>query len=271
MASSPPPTGYGSIISPIDDARRGNYTYSRAGTLIFIALRSIDPAIQYLYLFQGWGSWLLSHLGLSSITSPVSTPGAPLSRHLLVAMSAGVAVKHIYWVLVLNREHFNASMATAIAAGHILFDTAASLLFLFPKTSAARSGPSFTVPGTEFTLSLPAALGTAMFAVGLLVEASSETQRRLFKARPENAGKVYTQGLWSLARHVNYGAYTLWSGGYLLAASGWIASVLVMALLTLGFYYGSIPGFDKYMSGKYREQWTRYKAEVRYSIFPGIL
>lgn len=109
-----------------------------------------------------------------------------------------------------------------------------------------------------------------MFTIGLLMETVAEAQRKQFKSNPENTGKIYTKGLWALARHVNYGGYTLWSAGYMLAASGWAAGVFIMAFLTWDFYSRPIPGLDRYMTEKYGEQWTRYKDEVSHLMFPGI-
>ncbi|RJE22944.1 hypothetical protein PHISCL_04713 [Aspergillus sclerotialis] len=247
-------TGQGSHNTSITDARRGNHNHSAAGTAIFIGLRPLSPIAQYQNLYRGWGPWLLSKIGASTISPMLSTPGASLSRHLLLAMSTGVTAKHIYWVLALNHEYFNPPIASLVGIGHLIFDTVASLLFLSPKTSALLTGPYISIPGTGSALSVPITLGTAMFTIGLLMETVAEAQRKQFKSNPENTGKIYTKGLWALARHVNYGGYTLWSAGYMLAAGGWAAGLFVMALLTLDFYYRPIPGLDRYMTEKYGEQ-----------------
>ena len=49
---------------------------------------------------------------------------------------------------------------------------------------------------------------------GILLELVSELQRKRFKDDPANKGKPYAGGLFSLARSINYGGYTLWRGGY---------------------------------------------------------
>ena len=57
-------------------------------------------------------------------------------------------------------------------------------------------------------------VGQACFWMGILVELISELQRKSFKDDLANKGKPYAGGLFSLARSVNYGGYTLWRGGY---------------------------------------------------------
>lgn len=56
---------------------------------------------------------------------------------------------------------------------------------------------------------------------GILLELVSELQRKRFKDDPANKGKPYAGGLFSLARSINYGGYTLWRGGYLSHFRPW--------------------------------------------------
>ena len=53
-------------------------------------------------------------------------------------------------------------------------------------------------------------LGLGLFALGSALETVSELQRKAFKAKESNKGKVYTGGLFSLARHINYTGEILW-------------------------------------------------------------
>ncbi|GAD98085.1 hypothetical protein SMAC_01125 [Paecilomyces variotii No. 5] len=184
-------------------------------------------------------------------------------------MSVGPVVKHVYWTVRLNQEYFPPSFTTFISAFNLSFDTTATFLLLSSKASAALSGPKVSIPGTNgFSLPLNVLVGTVMFSVGLLVETVAEVQRKRFKKDPKNKGNIFTGGLWRLARHINYGAYTIWRGGYMLVAGGWAPCVMLMAFLLRDFL--SNKGMDKYMGGKYAEQWAEYKARVPWLMFPGI-
>jgi len=117
---------------------------------------------------------------------------------------------------------------------------------------------------------LPIAIGSVLYAIGLFLETGSEVQRKAFKDKPENAGKICDEGLWRWARHINYGGYALWRAGYALAAGGWSAG-LVMALVQ-GYHFANIgiTNLDYYMSNRYSGQWAKYKQDVKWLLLPGI-
>ncbi|KAJ9144487.1 hypothetical protein NKR23_g5956 [Pleurostoma richardsiae] len=232
--------------APVDKIQRGNYTSSTAGTATWIGLRALDPILQYQLLANGWGPALLDKIGGSVIQLGSRFPGVTGSSGLLGGLK-------------ISDPPFN-----------LLFDTTSSLLLLSSKTSAALKGPQIRIPSTDLSLPLPVLLGSIMFVVGSMAETLAELQRKRFKARPESKGRIYTGGLWRLARHINYGAYMMWRGGYMLAAGGLVPSVLLIAFLLRDFLSNSVRGMDEYMTQKYGQQWTRYKEDVPYKMFPGI-
>jgi len=106
-------------------------------------------------------------------------------------------------------------------------------------------------------------LGLAVFAVGLYFEWTADVQLSAFKAKPENEGKLCTEGLWRATRHPNYfGSAMIWWGIWLMAcaASGWggVATVFAPAImhyclvavtgvkLTEKVSTRKKPGFDEY-------------------------
>lgn len=89
-----------------------------------------------------------------------------------------------------------------------------------------------------------------MFVLGMLAETVSEVQRKIFKDKPENKGRVYTGGLFGLARHINYGGYTIWRAGFALASAGWIWAAVVGAFFAYDFATRGIPVLDEYCGNK---------------------
>jgi steroid 5-alpha reductase family enzyme len=83
-----------------------------------------------------------------------------------------------------------------------------------------------------------AAIGVAVWLVGLLFETVGDAQLAAFKADPANAGTVMDRGLWRYTRHPNYfGDACVWWGIALVAAEtgsgawGLIGAVLMTVLL----------------------------------------
>lgn len=57
--------------------------------------------------------------------------------------------------------------------------------------------------------------------MGFLIETVADWQKSSWKSRPENKGKFIDTGLWSLARHPNYGGEMLvWWGTAIIALAG---------------------------------------------------
>ncbi|KAF9253960.1 hypothetical protein L218DRAFT_1010336 [Marasmius fiardii PR-910] len=89
------------------------------------------------------------------------------------------------------------------------------------------------------------------FTAGIVLEWFSEEQTKAYKDDPKNKGKVYTGGLFGLARHVNYGGYLLWRTGAAMAAGGYLFGVVIGIIFLLFFNKFAIPELDEYCSAKY--------------------
>lgn len=153
-------------------------------------------------------------------------------------MSAGGALKQIYWLLGISQEEFPVSNAIEVSAFNIVFDSVNSLLFTSALTSASTNGEHF--PQT------PLLVGSGLYVAGILTETFSEWQRKQFKDKPANKGKVYGGGLFGVARHINYGGYALWRAGYAMAAGGWIWGAVVGSFFLYNFATSSVPELNLY-------------------------
>ncbi|KAH8912335.1 DUF1295-domain-containing protein [Coniochaeta sp. PMI_546] len=250
--------------------QRGSYATNPLGTATFVGLRTLDPLLQYQILTHGTA--IVSRLGLTALPSPSASSVAnlPLPSQILLTMAAGSTLKQVFWLLYLSKETMIPATAIGVSIYNSIVNSLMSLLLVTSASSAVLAGPLVAIPGATQSVSLPIALGTAMYTVGIVAETVAEVQRKRFKDDPANKGKICTTGLWSWARHVNYGAYSIWRTGYALAAGSWPAAALVAAWHGYSFIAQSIPELDSYMKGRYDEQWKQYKKDVPYLLFPGI-
>jgi steroid 5-alpha reductase family enzyme len=100
------------------------------------------------------------------------------------------------------------------------------------------SMPLFGAIESKVLLTRLDVLGGIMFTIGFVWETIADWQLSIFKAIPNNKGKVLNTGLWRYCRHPNYfGECFVWWGFYLIAAAGgawWtIAGPILMTLLLL--------------------------------------
>lgn len=77
------------------------------------------------------------------------------------------------------------------------------------------------------------AAGLAVWALGFAVEAVADWQKFRFKEDPANKGKFIDTGLWSLARHPNYGGeMTMWWGMFVISAGALHGGALCAAAVS---------------------------------------
>jgi len=240
---------------------RGVKRPNPVGTAVFVGLRSLDPLLQYGILARGVGVSLLHKMGLDTLPQgPAAVTGwffdrLELSpyRLILLAMAAGSSIKQSYWLLGVAQEEFPPGSAFVVSAFNTVFNSLNSFFFLCSLTSASVNGEHF--PQT------PLLVGSALFVVGTLTETISEWQRKQFKEDPASKGKVYNSGLFSLARHINYGGYTLWRAGYAVASGGWIWGAVTGAFFTWNFITDGIPELNSYCEEKVSQKWAADRAQ----------
>jgi steroid 5-alpha reductase family enzyme len=111
------------------------------------------------------------------------------------------------------------------------------------------------------------ASGAAVFAAGFCFEAVGDWQLRRFLRRPENSGRLMTEGLWAWTRHPNYfGEAALWWGiGFVAvqAEHGWAALASALTITVLVRFVSGVPLLEKKYAG--REDFEAYKK--RTSVF----
>lgn len=112
-------------------------------------------------------------------------------------------------------------------------------------------------------------VGIALFVVGSCINTGSELQRRRFKRRPENKGKLFTGGLFARSLHPNYFGDLLWvSGCACVTRNPW--AWLVPAVLFCFFYFFNIPKLDRYLREHYGAAFVAHERRAR-RLIPFVL
>ncbi len=100
----------------------------------------------------------------------------------------------------------------------------------------------------------------ALFLVGSYFNTGGEWQRKRFKDKQKNQGKLYTQGLFSYARHINYFGDTLWVTAWaVLTRNTW--SLIIPVALAAAFVFAFIPPLEKHLKARYGaqfESWAKH-------------
>ena len=97
---------------------------------------------------------------------------------------------------------------------------------------------------------------------GPILNTGSEYGRHRWKRDPANKGKLYTEGLFRHAMHINYfGDSLLFSGFALLTTSLW--ALLVPAIMTLGFVFQHVTTLDRYLADRYGAAFETYAGETK--------
>jgi len=105
-------------------------------------------------------------------------------------------------------------------------------------------------------------IAVVLILTGSFLNTYSELQRKWWKADPQNKGKCYTGGLWTLATHINYfGDVVLFSGWTMLTATWWMFWYPLM--IACGFIFTHIPHLDKYLEERYGEEFKEYSSKTK--------
>ncbi|OOF97620.1 hypothetical protein ASPCADRAFT_144280 [Aspergillus carbonarius ITEM 5010] len=239
------------------------------GRAVFVGLRGLDVFWQYHLLSQGWLTRAIEKLGGHAIPESAiwsSSGFLPRPYYAVVLMlSLGSSVKQILAMLLVSEQETPVASAAMIATFNTVVNTVNALLSVWMATCPASSSGSSSLIANPTIV-----VGMAAYAVGILTEMVSELQRRTFKRNPANKGKPYSGGLFSLARQINYGGYTLWRAGYATITGGAAWGTFVFSFFFYDFAVRGVPVLDEYLVKRYGEPYKKVKRRVKYSLIPGI-
>lgn len=224
------------------------------GSTLFVGLRAADAVLQYSLLRQGWANNAVKALGGNALPTVGAGPlGLTPYGLILTSLAVGASIKHIVWRIFIAEQETQPGAAIIICADNTGFNTVNTVLSAWALCSAAPTNLPPFASISEVLFSSPSLIaGVALFSVGFVTETYAEFQRKWFKSKPENKGKPYGGGLWSLATHINYGGYTLWRAGYAMAAAGPVWGLITGGIFFYDFTQRAIPVLDRYCTDRVR-------------------
>ena len=115
---------------------------------------------------------------------------------------------------------------------------------------------------TEEMTTLAMGVSILLYVLGSWLNSWSELQRKSWKAMPENKGRCYTRGLFSLSRNINYfGDCVLFAGWAVASGCWWNAWAPVTMAASFQFHH--IPDKEAYLSKRYAADWPAYQRRVK--------
>ncbi|KAJ3177526.1 hypothetical protein HK101_010212 [Irineochytrium annulatum] len=188
------------------------------GRAAFCIFRAFSPVLQYVILSRGWTRRLLFALRLVPYGQPSQASKLSLREKLLIVFSTIIAARQIVWCIAINDTAISVYDALHVSLYNAAVDTWNSLLSTWVDINR---GDGIGIVARSFSATERA--GMALFAAGSYIETVAEFQRKRFRAREENSGRLCNTGLFSLARHINYGGTALWRSGVALFTGAWVA------------------------------------------------
>ncbi len=186
-----------------------------------------------------------------------------LEALLLVALSVIWALRLSYHISTKNwnngqDERYTEETSPALTRiGSSPFQTLVSVFFgqatlAWIISAPVQFGQFYSTPvesgdllSTLTELNLFVWLGCGIWTIGFIVEMLGDLQLRVFKANPENNGKILDQGLWAWTRHPNYfGDSTVWFGLYFIALGTPLGIYSLFGPLVLYYFLTRMTGKD---------------------------
>lgn len=181
------------------------------------------------------------------------------TRSLIVVAMVAVYLIRINWVLLV--------WSAQTAVSKLDQRTPGLQKFLLPFVLANTVGLAYCLP-LYFAIRRPEPLGpidgvaVAIYLVGTAFHFGGDYQKRRFKLKPENQGRLLDKGFWAVSRHPNYfGDFLIYVSFAVIGASiwGWIGPLLNL----LQYVFDAIPKNEKWAAERYGPAWEAYHARTK--------
>lgn len=194
----------------------------------------------YWILFANGGNSILDWIGLEGATALWERKAIIFTFSWIVFLRMGFMMFFLLKRKIPWEESFSIPMAFA------LYYIGFSILVL-PSDQP--------VDGLDY-------FGILLFLSGSFINTGSELQRHFWKKRPENKGKLYTEGLFKYSMHINFFGDLLWVSAYAIITRNYY-SIAIPVLLFCLFSYFNIPKLDNYLQGRYGQQFQAYRKKTK--------
>ncbi len=203
-------------------------------------------------LLLGLSAWILFGAGRGLVAGLLGwtiPPTIPARAHLIFAFSVVIMARMSVTLFWLMKRHMGWAEVFTIPIAFALYYVGFAI-FVLPQDAPLGGWDYFAV---------------VLFALGCYLNTGSELARDQFKKQPFNRGKLYTGGLFSLSRHINFFGDILWVSAYAVVAHTiWAGIVPVFTLCFFGFF--NAPALDRHLASHYGEQYRAYAARTKMLI-----
>ena len=201
--------------------------------ILWLVFRRINNAA---IVDAGWGSGFV----IIALAYLVMADGF-VGRRILLSLMVGLWAGRLAWHLIQDRilsgkpedgryQDFRAKWKSGINTKFFFFfqfQAVLVVIFSAPLLLIASNGAPEFAP-LEW-------IGVAVWAIGLIGEATADTQLKKFKDNPANKGRTCQTGLWRFSRHPNYFfEWVIWVSYSLMALAaphGWIGILSPLGML----------------------------------------
>jgi protein-S-isoprenylcysteine O-methyltransferase Ste14 len=104
--------------------------------------------------------------------------------------------------------------------------------------------------------------GIILFALGSFINSYSDYQRDVWKQQPENKGRIYTEGLFNYAMHINYSADSLMFIGFAVVTQN-VLSFIPPLVIILNLIFLQVPKMHEHLENKYGNEFLEYKRSTK--------
>ena len=204
----------------------------------------IMSALGFAILISGWLMFGDSK-GIWCPLQPFPIRGDLLRRGLLWACAGIYFIRLLFTLFMFFKRKL--SWIEAITISVLM----APLLFAFMVVGGNSQEP----------LGILDLFGALLYILGSFLNTWAEHSRHVWRKKPENRGRLYTQGLFKYAMHINYlGDSLLFTGFAVITHEP--AMLLIPCFMTLNFVVILIPSLDRHLARKYGKEFDDYAART---------
>lgn len=199
--------------------------------------------LSYWILFQNGGNWLENNLHIQNAFGNIGR------RTIIFAFNIIIFLRLAYMMVFLLKRKIPWEESVSVPLAFALYFIGFTL-FVLPVSKP--------IDGLDY-------FAIAIFIIGCILNSGGEILRAKWKKKPENKGKIYTQGFFNYSRHINYFGDLLWVIGYAIVTRNWW-SISIPIFLFCFFAFYNAPKLDNYLKEKYGKDYDAYAKNTKMLI-----